>query len=271
MTNERTRTSPAAGHFTPGAAREAQAYSELLSKGAEEIQDHLSLVARVQVQIGRLLETSIGELERARRLETLTCLIAGNDPGGGGDTAASDEVTEERPGAYLDREIKTLRKMQKLLGLKARTGEEEAPAAGAPDLAVGEDADGGEEEAPRKVLLIFHDTATHRLLRYFLEKEDWAVVACSNGPDGLKRVVTERPDIVLLDILLPGMDGYQVLARLKKEARTAAIPVFVLSVLAQEADIVKAIDAGAADYFVKPFSPPVIIAKIRRTLKAHHA
>jgi CheY-like chemotaxis protein len=258
---------PAAGGPEPV----EKAFSELITKGPEEIQDHLSLVARIQVQIGRLLETSIEELERAQRLETLTSLIAGGE--GGHDRSqsggTSSEKPDERPGVFLEREIKSLKKVQKLLGLRGRSEEEPGPAADdAPSSPP--DAEAADPDAPRKVLILNHDPGTIRVLRYFLEKEDYDVLACSNGPDGLQKAVGERPDVILLDILLSGMDGYQVLARLKKNPRTARIPVFVMSVLAQEADILKAIDAGAADYFTKPFSPHIIIAKIRRALRTRH-
>jgi CheY-like chemotaxis protein len=250
-----------------------KAFSDFVAKGTEEIQDHLSLVARIQIQIGRLLETSIEELERAQRLETLTSLIdagpgepAGSRQGGG----ASPEDAAERPGAYLERELRSLKKVQKLLGLRDRTEEEALVEAGDRAAAGGRDAEAAELDAPPKILIVNHDPATIRVLRYFLEKEDYDVRACSNGPDGLQKAVEEKPDLVLLDILLAGMDGYQVLSRLKKNPRTARIPVFVMSVLAQEADILKAIDAGAADYFTKPFSPHIIIAKIRRALRARH-
>jgi CheY-like chemotaxis protein len=271
---DRTKDAPEApGHFSPGATREAQAYSELLSKGAEEIQDHLSLVARIQVRIGRLLETSIEELERAQRLETLTSLISGSNaekdlPGGERDSFSRGP--DDRPAAYLEHEIKTLRKMQKLLGVRVMAEGEDVPAAIDVSRTLALDEEGPESTAPRKILMVFHDPGTVRILRYFLEKEDFDVLVCSNGPDGLQKAIGERPDLILLDILLPGLDSYQVLARLKKNARTAGIPVFVLSVLAQEVDILKAIEGGASDYFVKPFSPPVIIAKIKRALRVRH-
>lgn len=255
----------------PGAVPDAKAFSELLSRGAEEIQDHLSLVALIQVQIGHLLETSIEELERAQRLETLTGLIAGESgkdrPGPNGGPALGD--TAESPSAYLEREIRSLKKMQKLLGVKPHSPEEADP-----EAARSEPASSGEGEAddgmPKRILIINHDPGTVRILRYFLEKEDYEVLASSNGPDGLRKAVEARPDAILLDILLSGMDGYQVLGRLKKNSRTARIPVFVMSVLAQEVDILKAIEGGAADYFTKPFSPHIIIAKVRRALKARH-
>lgn len=250
---------------------QARAVSEFVARGPEEIQDHLSLVARIEVKIGQLLETSIDELERAQRLETLTSLIRGGAAGregAGSDPFAGDRA--ERPGAYLEREIKALKKMRQLLGIRNQAGaENESPAAGLARgyLSVPET---GEAETGRKILIIYHDPGTVRILRYFLEKDNFEVVACSNGLDGLRAAADEHPDLILLDILLPGMDGYQVLGRLKKDPGMARIPVFVLTVLAQESDILKAVEGGAADYFVRPFSPPIILAKIRRALQARH-
>jgi len=260
---------PSSGAAAGGPEPVEKAFSELITKGPEEIQDHLSLVARIQVQIGRLLETSIEELERAQRLETLTSLIAGGEASHDGSPAGgpSSGEPDERPGVHLEREIKSLKKVQKLLGLRGRADEEPGPAAADAAPSAPPDAEAAEPDRPRRVLILNHDPATIRVLRYFLEKEDYDVLACSTGPDGLQKAVGERPDVILLDILLSGMDGYQVLARLKKNSRTARIPVFVMSVLAQEADILKAIEAGAADYFTKPFSPHIIIAKIRRALR----
>ena len=255
---------------SPAPAPDERAISELVTRGAEEIQDHLSLVAQIEVKIGRLLETSIEELERAQRLETLTSLITGadsdRDRNGPDQDSASGNLTE-RPAAYLEREIKALKKMQKLLGLRGRPGGVPEPTATEASRLPTPTEGSTESDAPQKVLLIDHDPGTVRILRYFLEKENYEVLACSSGPDGLKKATQERPDIVILDIMLPAMDGHQLLNRLKKDNRTSRIPVFVLSVLAQEADVLKAIEGGAADYFIKPFSPQIIIAKIRQALR----
>jgi CheY-like chemotaxis protein len=288
MTTSRPKSSVPAGETAPGtepsegsapeqispaAAPDERAVSELITRGAEEIQDHLSLVAQIQVKISRLLEASIEELERAQRLETLTGLIAGADSGRDGTGPDEDSVSgnlAERPAAYLEREIKALKKMQKLLGIRARAGEDAVPSPEAVSRELVPSGEATDTDASRKVLIIYNDPGTVRVLRYFLEKENYEVLACSNGPDGLQKASRGRPDLILLDILLPGMDGYQVLGRLKRDEKTAGIPVFVLSVLAQEADILKAIEVGAADYFTKPFSPHIIIAKIGRALRVRH-
>ena len=270
-----TRRHLAQEPISPDGAADVKAFAELITRGAEEIDDHLSLVARIQVKIARLLKTSIEELERAQRLETLTSYIGGanieKDRSGPGQAPLSEDSAETPVGDYLEREIKVLRKMQKLLGIQTRSGEESDSPKTDLDRDLSSKAETAESDASRKILIVNRDPNTVRILRYFLEKENFEVFACSNGPDGLKKAARERPDLILLDILIPEMDGHQVLRRLKRDERTARIPVFVLSVLAQEADILKALESGAADYFTKPFSPPIVIAKIRRALQVSHA
>jgi CheY-like chemotaxis protein len=250
----------------------ARAYAELATKGVEEIEDHLSLVAQIQVRIGRLLATSIDELERARRLEALTSFLLAKGPGGsGGSGTAADPPSENAPvksGDYLGDEIRILKKMQRTLGLRP-ADEVDAPEVNPSGEPFRESA-ATEPTALPKVLIVNRDPGTIRILKYFLEKEPYDVLTCSNGAEAFQKAVRGKPDLILLDLLLPEMDGYQVLSRLKKDPTTARIPVYVLSVLAQEADILKAFEYGAADYFTKPFSPPIVVSKIRRALRAGH-
>ena len=268
-----SRPSTAFGRPSRSQLARAAALSELLSKGAEEIQDHLSLVARIQIQIGRLLATSIDELERAERLEALTSFVTEGEPDGKiprRERDSLDSRLKAKAGAYLEQEIRTLKKMQRLLGVPAwNAGASGTPAAGESRAQV-PDEGRSDSSSARKVLIIMPDPGTMRVLKYFLEKEGCEVLTCSEGPAGVRAAVREMPQVILLDILLPGTDGYQILGQLKENDRTARIPVFVLSVLAQEADVVRAVNGGAADYFAKPFSPQILLAKIRQVLRARH-
>jgi DNA-binding response OmpR family regulator len=92
------------------------------------------------------------------------------------------------------------------------------------------------------------------------------VGSSQDAEDGLKKVLKEKPDLVLLDIMLPGMDGYQLLARLKANKETSHIPVIILSSLAGERDVIKGLEKGASDYVLKPFSPQILFFKIKKTL-----
>jgi CheY-like chemotaxis protein len=245
---------PASAAAPEGPILQERAVAEFLARSAEEIRSHLALAAQVKSKMAQLLGATVEELERARRLETLAASIAGAVPDG---SPAST--------SYFEQEIKTLRKAQKLLGIPTppRTEPERtAPPSPFPPI-----------EAPvepsldRTVLLLEDEPGTVRLLKYFLEKESLRVLSFANGPDGLRAAVRERPDLIILDLMIPGMDGTQLLKALQRTAETAAIPVFVLSSLAQEADILRAIEGGATDYFTKPFSPPVLIAKVKKVLE----
>lgn len=127
-----------------------------------------------------------------------------------------------------------------------------------------------EAEAPKrptpKVLLVDDDPTTRNLISHFLRKEEFIVEKASNGSDGLARAKSGRPDLLIIDAVVPGMGGFELLNLLKKDAATAAIPVLILSALGEEEAIIKGLEEGA-DYIVKPFSPQVLVAKIKKILR----
>ncbi len=101
-----------------------------------------------------------------------------------------------------------------------------------------------------------------------LSVENFEVVSAFNGEEGLKKIKEEKPDFVLLDIVLPGIDGFEVLEKLKNDKETAGIPVVILSNLGQKDDIEKGFKLGAEDFLVKAyFTPGEIVEKIRAILK----
>jgi PleD family two-component response regulator len=127
-----------------------------------------------------------------------------------------------------------------------------------------------EAEAPKrptpKVLLVDDDPTTRNLISHFLRKEEFIVEKAGNGSDGLARAKSGRPDLLIIDAVVPGMGGFELLNLLKKDAATAAIPVLMLSALGEEEAIIKGLEEGA-DYIVKPFSPQVLVAKIKKILR----
>jgi putative two-component system response regulator len=82
----------------------------------------------------------------------------------------------------------------------------------------------------------------------------------------LKKALENPPDIILIDIMMPGLDGFQLLARLKKESTTSKIPVLILSSLSNEEEIIRGLKQGAVDFITKPFSPQVLLAKLEKTV-----
>ncbi len=108
------------------------------------------------------------------------------------------------------------------------------------------------------------------LLRYHLTREGFAVTTATNGEDAVKAISRNIPDLVLLDLMLPELDGLEVCRMLKKDARTAAIPIVMVSAKGEESDIVSGLELGADDYVTKPFSMKVLISRVRAVLRRRH-
>lgn len=117
-----------------------------------------------------------------------------------------------------------------------------------------------------KVLLVDDDPTTRNLISHFLRKENILVEKAAGGGDGLAKARNGRPDLVIVDAAVPGMDGFEILSLLKRDPETACVPVLVLSSLDEEEAIVRSLDQGA-DYMIKPFSPRILVAKIKQILR----
>ena len=110
-----------------------------------------------------------------------------------------------------------------------------------------------------------------RFVEVNLRLEGFRVVTARDGADALDKALTLRPDLVLLDVLMPSIDGYTVCARLRADERGAAVPVIMLSANFISADTDAARKAGADDFVVKPFDPGVLMAKVRALLGSDRA
>jgi two-component system KDP operon response regulator KdpE len=115
-----------------------------------------------------------------------------------------------------------------------------------------------------KILVIDDEPQIRRYLRVSLEAHDFHILEAAGGQEGLRLAALEKPDLVVLDLGLPDMDGQAVIARLRE---WSAVPVVVLSVRADEADKIAALDAGADDYVTKPFGTGELLARIRAALR----
>jgi two-component system alkaline phosphatase synthesis response regulator PhoP len=121
--------------------------------------------------------------------------------------------------------------------------------------------------AKQRVLVVEDEEDIAELVQYNLNKERYEVLVASSGEAGLDMARRERPDLILLDIMLPGMDGLEVCRALHADPETAQIPIVMVTAKGEEADIVTGLELGADDYVTKPFSPKVLIARLRSVLR----
>ena len=116
------------------------------------------------------------------------------------------------------------------------------------------------------ILVVDDDPLIRTLVEHKLRQRGFEVVSAESGEAGLKQVAAKPPDLIVLDAMMPELDGFEVLRRLKQDTATAAIPVIMLTARKQESDIVSALSSGARDYLVKPFMPEELIMRIRNLL-----
>jgi DNA-binding response OmpR family regulator len=116
------------------------------------------------------------------------------------------------------------------------------------------------------ILVIEDEIHIQRLLQMVLEKNGYQVVLAANGEEGLKKVGEMRPSLILLDIMMPGIDGMQVLRSLKSNSTTKDIPVVMLTALTQENLVLQGVQLGVKDYLRKPFHPQKLVERITKIL-----
>lgn len=121
---------------------------------------------------------------------------------------------------------------------------------------------------PKEHILIVEDEEDIlELIKYNLAKEGYRVTSAATGEEAIKLAESAPPDLILLDLMLPGADGFEVCRRLGNNPKTQQIPIVMLTAKGEEADIVTGLELGADDYITKPFSPKVLIARIRAVLR----
>jgi len=117
------------------------------------------------------------------------------------------------------------------------------------------------------ILIIEDDPEIQELLSHSMSKEGWKLLQTKTGEEGLKILKSKKVNCILLDIMLPGIDGFKVLKKIKEIEQCRHIPVIMTTAKGEEADIVTGLELGADDYVVKPYSPKVLIARIRAGLR----
>ncbi len=118
-----------------------------------------------------------------------------------------------------------------------------------------------------KILVVEDEAPIQELLQFNLERSKYRVKVVDSGEEAMGQAAHFRPDLILLDIMLPGADGLEVCKKLKANSQTASIPIIMLTALCEEADIVTGLELGADDYITKPFSPRVLLARVKAALR----
>lgn len=135
-----------------------------------------------------------------------------------------------------------------------------------PSAALHEQA-GARPPLPPSVLVVEDEQDIRELVSYHLLKEGYRVSDASSGEEALRRIESQPPDLVLLDLMLPGMDGLSVCRQLRANPKTAELLIMMLTAKGEEADVVAGLNLGATDYVTKPFSPRVLMARVRAVLR----
>jgi two-component system, OmpR family, alkaline phosphatase synthesis response regulator PhoP len=121
--------------------------------------------------------------------------------------------------------------------------------------------------AKTKILVVDDEADIRELVRLNLAREGYEVLECESGEQALSLAHAQTPDLVVLDLMLPGMDGLEVCRKLKTDPKTAPTPIVILTAKGEETDVVAGLEVGADDYVVKPFSGKVLAARVRRLLR----
>jgi DNA-binding response OmpR family regulator len=116
------------------------------------------------------------------------------------------------------------------------------------------------------VLVADDDADILALVTFRLERIGYAVVAANDGEEALRLALEHRPDLAVLDVMMPKLDGYEVTSRLRQREETRDVPVILLTARVQEADVARGFEAGADDYVKKPFSPQELGARVQAIL-----
>ena len=124
------------------------------------------------------------------------------------------------------------------------------------------------EHIQQRILVIEDEPDIRELIELHLKREGYTVHGAPTGEEGLRLCHTLLPALVLLDLMLPGVDGLEVCKRLKGDGRTRHIPVVMLTARTEESDVVSGLEVGADDYITKPFSPRILVARVRARLRA---
>ncbi len=233
----------------------------MVNQVKEEIAQHERTAAEIEEKLGKLAKAAFAELLKVKELKAVIENLREESPLPRPEKSASGDDSQ-RPSdkLALDQKLERLLAIQKLL---------EAASASRLKKGTPETSPRPASSEKKKILVVDDDPTTVKIIVHFLERENFAVIVSHSGTEGLEKAFQEKPDLILLDIMMPDLDGFQFLSIFQKDELNARVPVIILSSLAEEADVLKGLQTGAADYIVKPFSPQVLLAKIKKSLNSN--
>ncbi len=121
-----------------------------------------------------------------------------------------------------------------------------------------------------RILVVEDEADIRELVRHHLERDGYRVDIASDGESALEQINSVAPDLIVLDLMLPGLSGLDICRSLQRNTATSAIPVIIVSAREEESDIVAGLELGADDYVTKPFSPRVLLARVKAVLRRNH-
>jgi CheY-like chemotaxis protein len=234
----------------------------------EEVKSHQGSADAIKTKLEELAGTAISELNRVKELsqsivglyennqkecDAETPLTVGTEPSPG-PAADAKEQWSRALGQEFEKLLITRKILEAMLPVAAEAKKhlETKP----------------EPNGVKKILVVDDDLTTVKVISHFLEREDYLVSTSLSGVDGLQKALQEAPDLILLDIMIPDLDGFQFLSIFRKCAPNPRVPVVIISSLAEETEVLKGLEIGAMDYITKPFSPQILMAKIKKNLNS---
>ncbi|MDI6844902.1 MAG: response regulator [Candidatus Saccharicenans sp.] len=235
-------------------------FGQLLDSLKEEIEALTRSADETEGEIIRLVEASLNTLGRIKELrkivDNLENRISGLEAGEKESSTPADSSLES---SAVQERIDRLLTLKGFLEKVLISGESVQAEFYPPPSA---------ETLPgKKVLVVDDDPTTVKIITYLLEKEGIQVVSASSGAEGLKKAFQEKPDLIILDVMMPELNGFQFLNIFRRAEGQTRTPVIFLSSLAEEADVITGLESGAVDYLIKPFSPQVLLTKIKKSLE----
>jgi len=128
----------------------------------------------------------------------------------------------------------------------------------------------GQQDTPSKVLIVDDNPQNAELLQAYLEPMSYDILIAADGLEALEKIETFVPDIILLDIMMPRMSGFEVCKRIKKNPKTADIPVVMVTALNELGDIERGVDCGADDFLSKPINKLELVTRVKSLLRVRH-